>query len=227
MLRITSSGFRPIQPDGIIFDMDGVLMNSSPIHADAYRQTLSALPIGDFDYSRLAGLRTIDGIRVLLNGASISFSEEQIEALAAAKSRIALERIVAENPIVPGARGILQTLFQVHRLALATSASAASVNAFLDRNRMRPLFHCVVHSGDVARAKPAPDIFEAAARGINLPPEQCLVVEDARAGIEAAKTAGAVACGIPSTCSANELEQAGADCLIDRLEDLLEIGAWR
>jgi len=227
LLRIINNGFRPAQPDGIIFDLDGVLMNSSPIHADAYRQALSALPIGHFDYSRLAGLRTIDGIRLLLNGASILFSEEQIEALAAAKSRIALERIVAENPIVPGARGVLQALFQVHRLALGTSASVGSVNAFLDRNSIRPLFHCVVHSGDVSRAKPAPDIFAAAARGINLAPEQCLVVEDARAGIAAAKAAGAVACGIPSTCAANDLEQAGADCLIDRLEDLLEIGAWR
>lgn len=227
MLRITSSGFRAIQPGGIIFDMDGVLMNSSSIHADAYREALVGIPIGDFDYSRLAGLRTIDAIRVLLNGTAISLSEDQLEALAASKSRIALERIVAENPIVPGALGILQALFQAHRLALGTSASVASVNAFLDRNAIRPLFRCVVHSGDVRRAKPAPDIFAAAARGMNLAPEQCLVVEDARVGIQAAKAAGAVACGIPSTCSANELEQAGADCVIDQLEDLLEIGAWR
>jgi beta-phosphoglucomutase-like phosphatase (HAD superfamily) len=99
------------------------------------------------------------------------------------------------------------------------------VNAFLDRNGLRRFFQYVVHSGDVLSAKPAPEIFELAIERLGLMPAESLVVEDAVAGIQAAKAAGAVACGIPSTCSAEELARAGADLIIDQLEDLLEIGA--
>jgi HAD superfamily hydrolase (TIGR01509 family) len=212
---------------GIIFDMDGVLLDSSPIHAGAYREALVALPMGEIDYSRVAGMRSRDGMRKLLREAAIELSDDQIETLAVAKTRIALARIIAENPIVPGMREVLQVLSQQYPLALATSASPAGMNAFLDQNDMRPLFCCVIHSGDVEQAKPAPDIFESAARGIDVVAGDCLVVEDAVAGIEAAKAAGAVACGIPSTCTSDQLEAAGADCIIDRLEDLLEIGAQR
>jgi HAD superfamily hydrolase (TIGR01509 family) len=198
-------------------------MDSSPIHASAYRQVLAELPI-EVDYAVVAGMRSRDGMRKLLQEAAISVSEEQMETLAMAKTRIALARIIAENPIVPGVSALLRELSQRYPLALATSASPAGMNSFLDQNGLRSLFRCVIHSGDVERAKPAPDIFEAAARGMQLAPGKCLVVEDAIAGIEAAKAAGAIACGIPTTCAAEQLEGAGADCMIDRLEDLLQIG---
>jgi beta-phosphoglucomutase len=120
---------------------------------------------------------------------------------------------------------VLRSLSQTHKLALASSASAATVNAFLDQNGLRPLFQCVVHSGDVRQAKPSPEIFQTAFLRLGLAPANCLVVEDAIAGIQAAKSAGAAACGIPSTCAVSELLAAGADLIIDRLEDLLDLGA--
>lgn len=203
--------------------MDGVLLDSSPIHASAYREAVAALPVGSFDYSRLAGMRSRDGMLALLTESGIALADDQLDALAATKSRIALERILAENPIFPGVSDVLRALSPTHALALATSASRPSVDAFLDRNGMRAMFRCVVHSGDVPRSKPAPDIFEAAARRLNLPPLDCLVVEDAIAGIQAARTMGAVACGIATTCTCEQLVAAGADCIIDRLEDLLEL----
>jgi beta-phosphoglucomutase len=205
--------------------MDGVLLHSSPIHAAAYEEALREVPSRNFNYARVAGMRSSDGIRAVLKENGIELSEEQINALASAKSRIALARIAAENPIVPGAGAVLEALSERVKLALASSASPAGVNSFLDRNGLRPLFHCVLHSGDVRNTKPAPEIFELAIRQLALDAASSLVVEDAVAGIQAAKAAGAVACGIPSTSSVEELERAGADLLIDRLEDLLELGA--
>lgn len=225
MLRIANKGQARAPLNGIVFDMDGVLLASSPIHEAAYRQALSALPIRHFAYRRLAGLRTMDGIRAVLTENAIALPEARVEALAAHKSAIALQRIIAENPIVPGAAQVLRSLSQTHALGLATSASPAAVNAFLDQNALRPMFKCVVHSGDVRRAKPSPEIFQTAFLRLGLAPANCLVVEDATAGIQAAKSAGAVACGTPSTCSVSELEVAGADWIIDRLEDLLDVGA--
>jgi beta-phosphoglucomutase len=214
-----------IPPSGIVFDMDGVLLNSSSIHDAAYREALAALPLRVFDYSRIAGLRTRDGILTVLAENNIVLSDEEVAALAASKSRLALECIRAQNPITPGAPQVLETLSKLRKLALASSASPETVNTFLDQNGLRPFFQCVVHSGDVVSAKPSPEIFETAARGLALSPSQCLVVEDAVAGVQAAKAAGAMACGILSTCSVTQLKDAGADFIINRLEDLLEIGA--
>lgn len=205
--------------------MDGVLLNSSPIHAAAYQEALAGLPISNFRYSRVAGMRSLEGIRVVLNENRIHLADEQIAALAKAKSALALARILEENPILPGAIAVLGTLAGRLKLALASSASEAGVNTFLDRNALRSFFQCVLHSGDVRSAKPAPEIFALAIERLSLKPEDSLVVEDAPAGIQAAKAAGAVACGIPSTCSADELGHAGADLIIDSLEDVLEIGA--
>jgi HAD superfamily hydrolase (TIGR01509 family) len=225
LLRIANKAQARAPLNGIVFDMDGVLLASSPIHEAAYRQALSALPIRHFDYRKLAGLRTLDGIRAVLTENAIALSQAHVEALAAHKSAIALQRIIAENPIVPGVSQVLRSLSQTHKLGLATSASPPAVNAFLDRNGLRPWFQCVVHSGEVHRAKPSPEIFQTAFLRLGLPPANCLVVEDATAGIQAAKAAGAAACGIPSTCAASELDEAGADWIIDRLEDLLDVGA--
>jgi HAD superfamily hydrolase (TIGR01509 family) len=207
--------------------MDGVLLDSSPIHDEAYREALRGLPIRDFRYARVAGMRSSDGMRAILSEQGIDLAAEQIAALAAAKSRIALARIGQENPIVPGAIDVLRTLAGRLKLALASSASAAGVDAFLDRNGLRFVFQSVVHSGDVRSAKPAPEIFELAIAKLGLTAAESLVVEDAVAGIQAAKRAGAVACGIVSTSSAEELERAGADLIINQLEDLLQIGAGR
>jgi beta-phosphoglucomutase len=215
-------GFRPL---GIVFDMDGVLLNSSPIHAAAYEEALGSFSIRNFSYSRVAGMRSSDGVRAVLKENRIDLPDEQIADLAQTKTRIALARIFVENPIVPGATAVLRALADRLRLALASSASEAGVNGFLDRNELRPLFHCVVHSGDVRNAKPSPEIFQLAIRGLGLRAADSLVVEDAIAGIQAAKAAGAVACAIPSTCCADDLRRAGADLVIDELKDLLEIGA--
>ncbi len=222
LTRITiDSGF---SPRGIVFDMDGVLLNSSPIHAAAYRDALSGLSIPNFRYSRVAGMRSLDGVRAILKENNIDLPQEVIAALARVKSILALSRIGAENPIVPGAAAVLGALAGRTKLALASSASEAGVNVFLDRNNLRRFFQCALHSGDVGSAKPSPEIFELAINRLGLRPADALVVEDAVAGIQAAKAAGAVACGIPSTCGADELQLAGADLIIDKLEDLLEIG---
>jgi beta-phosphoglucomutase len=201
--------------------MDGVLLDSSPIHAAAYLEALGSFSIRTFQYSRMAGLRTKDGVRQILSENGIALAEREIDCIAAVKSKIALERMARDNPVAAGVHAVLESLSQRCKLALASSGSSASVNAFVDRNGIRSYFQCVLHSDDVVSAKPSPEMFLTAFHRLGIAPEKCVVVEDAVAGIQAARAAGGVACGIPTTCPACDLEQAGADFIIDTLEDLL------
>jgi len=208
---------------GIVFDMDGVLLLSSPLHDRAYREAFASLPIREFDYRSIAGMRTDEAIRLVLRKNGIAYTEEQLHALAGAKTRIARDLIARDNPIAPHCIDVLNALARVYPLALASSASQATVDLFLSSNGLREKFRSVLHGGDVHRAKPAPDIYQLACSRLGLEPSECLVVEDAVSGVEAAKAAGTVVWGITTTSSPDELTRADADHIISSLEELLAL----
>jgi HAD superfamily hydrolase (TIGR01509 family) len=207
---------------GIVFDMDGVLLHSSAIHESAYLEALAEFPI-QLNYPALAGRRTDEAIRFLLSESGIAYTDDQIAALSAAKSKLARQKIAEQNPVTPGCPQLLRSLARHYPLALASSASKDTVELFINANHLRDQFACVLHGGDVAKAKPAPDLYRLACERLRLPPENCLVIEDAVSGVQAAKAAGTMVWGIPATSSAVELFEAGADRVIDQLDDLLEL----
>jgi bifunctional UDP-N-acetylglucosamine pyrophosphorylase/glucosamine-1-phosphate N-acetyltransferase len=173
---------------GIIFDMDGVLTDSSLIHEWAFREVFRPYGIV-VDYGRIAGMRTRDAIAMLL--AENCVHDAEPARLAAAKSEAALRRMREENPVVPGGLDVVERLAAKFPIALASSGSRESVDAFLDLNCARPLFQAVLSGGDTKAAKPAPDIYLEAARRLGLSPRDCLVVEDSISGVQSAAAAGA------------------------------------
>jgi beta-phosphoglucomutase len=223
MPRITPAfqGMQAIK--GIIFDLDGVLLHSSPLHEQAFREALDSLPIREFTYGSVAGMRTDEAIRTILAENGIQCCEKQLMLIADKKSRIARDLIASHNPIEPRCKQILAALSRLYRLGLASSGSEATVDLFLSRNGLREMFSCILHGGDVPKAKPSPQIYELACQRMHLAPQECLVIEDAAKGVQAAKAAGAMVWGIPTTCAANELTLAGADSIIYRLDDLLAL----
>jgi beta-phosphoglucomutase len=212
-----------VVPAGIIFDLDGVLMHSTPFHDRAYREVLEGFPIIGFDYAPIAGMRTADALRKVFAGQNQDISEPDLAALAERKTVRAHELILAANPVAPGCLETLSQLAVRYRLALASSASQRTVEAFLQLSGTRDLFRSIIWGSMVKEAKPAPGIYLRAAAELWLSPEQCLVIEDAVAGIEAGLRAGCVVCGITSMHSAAELTAAGASMTIDRLEELIEM----
>lgn len=164
----------------IIFDMDGVLTDSSPIHAWAFEKVLGR----EIDYPRIAGMRTVDVMKMLAPAGS------DVERLAAEKSAVALARMREQNPVLPNALDVVERLSARYPIALASSGSRESVETFLGLNSARELFRVVLTGSDVLAAKPAPDIYLEAARQLGFPPAECLVVEDAEAGAAAARAAG-------------------------------------
>jgi HAD superfamily hydrolase (TIGR01509 family) len=207
----------------LIFDMDGVLLHSSPLHDRAYREALASLPIREFDYRSVAGMRTDEAVSLVLAKNGIPATEELVASLASNKTRIARDLISRNNPIDRHCVAVITALARMYPLALASSASQGTVDLFLSTNGLREKFRCVLHGRDVHRAKPAPDIYLLACSRLGFEPSECLVIEDATSGVQAAKAAGTIVWGLPSSSSADELTRAGADHTIASLEDLLAL----
>lgn len=208
----------------IVFDLDGVLVDSAPSHRAAFEEIFAPYGVQDFEYARFAGWRTRDVVEKVLRDAGHSATSEEIDAASARKSRLAREKMAACDPVVPGCVEVLRELARCgYTLALASSGSAESIRMFLDGAGVRALFRSVLTGGDVRRAKPDPEIYRLTFEKLGTDPVDCLVVEDAVAGIEAARRAGASAVGVRGTCQPEELIAAGA---LDVLSDLRELPGW-
>ena len=207
----------------IIFDLDGVLMLSTDCHRAAFDEVFRGLGIDDFDYTPYAGWRTLEVIADVLTRRGQSASAETIAAAAAEKSARARELLYASQPLAPGCEALLAKLAADYHLALASSGSRSSVDSFLQLTGSRSLFRSVLSGGDVTKAKPDPEIYKLSAQRLGLKPSECLVVEDALAGVKAARAAGAEVVGLAGTYSADMLREAGACETISTLVDLEDL----
>ena len=117
---------------GIIFDLDGVLIDSTACHRAAFQTVFAQHGIRDFDYAAYAGWRTPDVVVEVFRRAGISSDPEEVVETAREKSRLARELIAEKKPLTEGCPKILWELAGPYRLALATSGSRAAVEAFLD-----------------------------------------------------------------------------------------------
>ena len=209
-------------PSGIIFDMDGVLVNSTSCHREAFEQIFRRFGITQFDYPEYAGRRTAEVIQDVLMGAGLQEPPDVITQLAREKSRLALHLFEDRKPVVPGCEAVLAELAARCPIGLASSGSRASVASFLRTTGTASIFGCVLTGEDVAHAKPDPEIYIQSAKRLRLNASQCIVVEDAVSGVIAARAAGASVVGIPGTSSAEELRSAGADFTVLSLAEIAE-----
>jgi HAD superfamily hydrolase (TIGR01509 family) len=209
------------RPLALVFDLDGVLLDSAPCHNRAFEEVFKPFGILDFDYRKYAGRKTADVIEEVLRGAGLEPAPQLISKLAAEKSRLAREELREANPVTPDCIPVLTQLSREYALALASSGSRASIELFLTSNRCAHLFRSVLCGDDVSCAKPHPEIYQRTFATLDIDPGAGLVVEDAVAGIQAARAAGAGAViGIEGTCSASQLSTAGASEVIRGISDL-------
>lgn len=206
----------------IIFDMDGVLLLSTPVHEYAYKEIFSKIGINNICYSRIAGMRTDESIKKVLKENRHQVSFETIAELAKEKTLLSNLLMKENTPIVPGCKEVLIDLKLKYKLALVSSASVMNIDLFLNASGSEELFEFVINGKEVKNAKPDPDIYLLALSKLKLQPEECLVIEDAVNGVVAAKNAGITVYGIPGTVPVNELEKAGANRIIKDIYDLLD-----
>jgi len=205
---------------GIVFDLDGVLIQSAPCHAAAFQQVFGHCEIHDFEYAPYAGWRTPEVIADVLERRGRGESADVIAGMAREKSRIARELLDASRPLAKDCEVALAELAGGFPLALASSGSRSSVDAFLKLTGSRSLFRSVLSGEDVTNAKPDPEIYLRSAEGLGLDARECLVVEDALAGVAAARAAGCRVAAVAGTCSAAALRGAGAELVIADLSEL-------
>ncbi len=206
---------------GIVFDLDGVLIQSAPSHAAAFQQVFARLGIHDFEYAPYAGWRTPEVVKDVLDRRGRSESAEAVADMAREKSRIARELLEASRPLAKDCEATLAELAGGLPLALASSGSGSSVDAFLKLTGSRSLFRSILSGEDVSNAKPDPEIYVRSAEGLGLDARECLVIEDASAGVAAARAAGCPVVAVAGTSSAEALLAAGADRVIADLSELV------
>ena len=173
---------------GLVFDMDGVLVDTSPSHSVAYAQLWQSLAIHGPEYEEIAGRSTKD---VVAQYAS-HLNAEQQQKVVAYKQTTALEILSSAKIIYIDTQSALQDF---HALGLpmvvASSASAASAELALNNADIDHFFQAVVTSANVQRSKPAPDLFLAGISDLGCSAENVLVFEDSLSGIQAGLASGA------------------------------------
>jgi HAD superfamily hydrolase (TIGR01509 family) len=199
--------------------MDGVLLDSTLCHSQAFAEILTSLGIDSFSYSRLAGWRTPEVFRTIFLEAGRPTTEEEIAECSRKKSARSRELLAENNQLFTSCAPIVSQLSVCYPLALASSGSRASVETFLEKSGLRNKFRIVVSGDDVTHAKPDPEIFTRAIGGLNLAPAHCVVVEDAESGVQAAHAAGAMVCGFGADAG-GVLKRAGARWQISSLSEL-------
>ena len=202
---------------GVLWDMDGVLVDSGEFHFRAWSQALSERDIAfsrDFFQSTFGMNNT--GVLTTLLG--YTPTPELVAEIGDHKELLFRQAIRGRVQPLPGVRAWLEKLDAAGaRQAIASSAPPANIDALVDMLDMRRYFDAIV-SAAALPGKPDPAVFLQAARDIGVPPERCVVVEDAIAGVEAARRAGMRCVAVTTTNPASAL--GDADVVVERLDEL-------
>jgi HAD superfamily hydrolase (TIGR01509 family) len=210
------------RPTAIIFDMDGVLTDSEPLHVHATRMLLATYGVGYVQPAdeNFFGLTDREVFRILKRRYSLEAAEDELAvAWCDLVARLLPERLVP----MPGVPHVLRALRRARfRLALASGSAPEIIAGTLTALGVEACFEQVVSGTDVGRGKPAPDVFLETARRLEVPSAECLVVEDSRNGMLAATSAGMACAVVPCRSTAG---QDFAEATV-RLADLTELLPW-
>lgn len=172
----------------LIFDFDGTVADTSPLHAAAFSQVLAPLGIA-VDYPSIAGMKTLDAMQKRLVQAGWSLPHDEVTALAAAKQECVRKMIGQALLPLPGVDDFLRWAKPRYQLAMVTSGSRGTVGLALEKLGYTDWFSPLICADDLTRAKPDPEGFLKALQLTGVPADEALVFEDSQAGFLAASAA--------------------------------------
>jgi len=204
--------------EACIFDLDGVIVDTAKYHYWAWKKLASEL---HFEFTekqneKLKGVSRMDSLEILLKFGNLNLSNEEKIRLAEKKNNWYVEFIsnIKSDDILPGAKEFLQI---VKNKEIKTALGSVSKNAMTILNKLglTEYFDSIIDGNKVAHAKPNPEVFLLGAKELNVLPKNCVVFEDAEAGIKAAKNARMYSIGI-----GNSEILSGANFVINSLEKM-------
>ncbi|MGA7669358.1 MAG: HAD family phosphatase [Nitrolancea sp.] len=205
----------------VVFDLDGLLVDSEPVQIQAWRDYLASQgkELDQALLNRLYGLRVWDTARVVIDELGLGLSVDQVVEQRDARF---FKLLPGRLDAMPGATQIVHALRDLGaRLALATSGHRRYVDVALDALGLSGMFETEVTGDMVGSGKPAPDIYLAAAERLTLAPGLCLALEDAPNGIASAKSAGMCCLAVPNHMTVSIEGFDRADAVLESLNDVL------
>jgi HAD superfamily hydrolase (TIGR01509 family) len=211
----------PLPLHAVIFDLDGVLADSEPWWNQIDAKLLAEHGInyrGEY-HRNVLGVSYRLAVEFYKNAFHVSAS---VKELMRRRGEIATDFFANRVGLFPSAKTTLEQLHEMKlHLAVATSSVSASACPFLDRTGIRRFFDLIVTGEEVQRGKPHPDIYLRTAKKLEMAPEACLVIEDALAGVAAAKAANMRVAAIPDTRFVDPLEyEKEADYVLGSLSEI-------
>lgn len=185
---------------GIIFDLDGVLVSTDELHYQAWKRLAEELGITNFtreDNERQRGVSRMASLEVVLEKSDKTYTQEEKVELADRKNEYYKESLkqLDDSAVLEGVKDALAVL-KKKNLLLSVGSASKNAPAILEQTGIMPYMNQISCGLDTTRSKPDPEVFQIAAERMQLKPEECLVVEDSAAGVEAAKRGGMRSLGV-------------------------------
>ena len=203
---------------GVIFDLDGVLIDTGEFHRQSWHDLAEreGIDMTDEFFYNTFGMQNQQIITKLFGR---KLSDQETDRIAQHKEQRYRDLIAGKLKLLEGARELVEDLkANDFLLAIGTSAPKANLDFMLEHIPIHDYFDAYVTCEDVTNSKPAPDTFLKAAEKLSLSPADCVVVEDAVPGVQAAKAGGMAVVAVTTTRAGNEL--TAADVIVDSLSEL-------
>jgi beta-phosphoglucomutase family hydrolase len=206
------------QSQAVLWDMDGVIVDSAVYHMRSWQLTFeqTGITFTDDNFKHVFGLRNDEIIRSILGK---DFTQERFEAIARAKEE-AFRKLIKDN--VKALPGVLKLLSDINatgfQQVLVSSTPLENIDLIIDKLGIRQYFQQIISGYDVTEGKPSPQGYLLAAQRLGVNPENCIVIEDAVAGVQAAKKGGIKCIAVTNTHPAESL--IAADLIVSSLEQV-------
>lgn len=192
----------------IIFDMDGVIVDSEPWHEHAFREVFQELGYGESHGIHFPDYFGRSDRTLWIDFIAKHKPAQTLEELTQLKQHRTVKLLREKQPIYAGLPELVRKCAAPYRLAVASGSTHPVIKEVLALKDLRRFFSTVVSSDDVRHGKPAPDIFLRAAELLLVAPEECCVIEDSRAGVQAARAAGMDVIAITNSLPPEKLAHA-------------------
>ncbi|MEW4371489.1 beta-phosphoglucomutase [Paenibacillus kandeliae] len=206
----------------VIFDLDGVIVSTDQFHYKAWKKISDeeGIPFNETINNRLRGVSRMESLDIILEQATRTYTPEEKQKLAERKNEFYRESLHELSPkdLLPGAKETIDEL-KKRKVKIAIGSSSKNTPTILEQIGLSKAFDAVADGNDITRSKPDPEVFLLAAERLDTAPEECLVVEDAEAGVQAAIAGGMNVAAVGDA----GLHSQDADYRLERVDEILDL----